>query len=211
MHENYSETQCEVAGSGGRHGQPAADGSAQRPDAGPSVVTCGAQHCAGVADSAQPAAGQGQRSNNGQADVDGVRSLGGGHRRYEGEPCEEEQLASLGRCSNQGRQSLHPQEQAPLVIAAPRGPVSTENVLRLLEHQHYRCALTGRRLTPQTAALDHIMPIRRGGEHAIENTQVLHKDVNRAKGSLASEEFLAMCREVVRWSESATERDDHEG
>jgi len=82
---------------------------------------------------------------------------------------------------------------------APRGPVSTKNVLRLLEYQGHRCALTGRRLTPQTAALDHIVPMRRGGEHAIENTQVLHKDVNRAKGSLTSEEFLAMCREVVRW------------
>jgi len=89
--------------------------------------------------------------------------------------------------------------------------VSTDNVLRLLEHQQHRCALTGRRLTPQTAALDHIVPIRCGGEHVIENTQVLHKDVNRAKGSLTSEEFLAMCREVVRWSDSATERADHEG
>ena len=75
----------------------------------------------------------------------------------------------------------------------------------LLEHQHYRCALTGRWLTPQTAALDHIMPMRRGGEHVIENTQVLHKDVNRAKGSLTSEEFLAMCREVVCWCDSAPE------
>jgi 5-methylcytosine-specific restriction endonuclease McrA len=72
----------------------------------------------------------------------------------------------------------------------------------LLGDQHYRCALTGRWLTPQTAALDHIMPIRRGGEHVIENTQVLHKDVNRAKGSLTSEEFLAMCREVVQWAVS---------
>ena len=84
-------------------------------------------------------------------------------------------------------------------------------MLRLLERQRYRCALTGRRLTPQTAALDHIVPIRRGGEHAIENTQVLHKDVNRAKGALTSEEFLAVCREVIRWSDSVTERNGHEG
>jgi len=92
-------------------------------------------------------------------------------------------------------------------IAAPHGPVSTENVLRLLDHQGHRCALTGRRLTSHTAALDHIVPIRRGGEHAIENTQVLHKDVNRAKGALTSEEFLAMCREVVRWCDSTPETD----
>jgi len=213
MHENASKMQCEcVAGSGLRDGQPPAGGLAQRPDVGPSVVTRGAQHGGGVADSAQPAAGQGQRSNNGQADVDGVRSLGEGHRRCEGEPREEERLALVGRLSRDRRQSLHPQAGPQLVEAAtPGGPVSTDNVLRLLEHQGYRCALTGRRLTPQTAALDHIVPIRRGGEHAIENTQVLHKDVNRAKGALTSEEFLAVCREVIRWSDSVTERNGHEG
>jgi len=79
--------------------------------------------------------------------------------------------------------------------------VSVESVLRLLDAQQHRCALTGRRLTPQTAALDHIVPVRFGGEHAIDNAQVLHKDVNRAKGSLTNEEFIGMCREVVRRSD----------
>jgi len=59
--------------------------------------------------------------------------------------------------------------------------------------------MTGRDLTPQTAALDHIVPIRCGGKHVIENAQVLHKDVNRAKGSLTKEQFVALCREVVTW------------
>ena len=59
--------------------------------------------------------------------------------------------------------------------------------------------LTGRDLTPQTAALDNIVPIRCGGKHVIENVQVLHKNVNRAKGSLTNEEFVALCREVVTW------------
>jgi len=91
---------------------------------------------------------------------------------------------------------------------APQGPVSVENVLRLLEHQQYRCALTGRSLTPQTAALDHIVPVRFGGEHVIKNTQVLHKDVNRAKGSLTSDEFTGLCRDVVLWSNRPTTRKD---
>ena len=91
---------------------------------------------------------------------------------------------------------------------APKGPVSVENVLRLLEHQQHRCALTGRRLTPETAALDHIVPVRFGGEHLIENTQVLHKDVNRAKGSLTNDEFSGLCREVVRWSDRPATRED---
>jgi 5-methylcytosine-specific restriction endonuclease McrA len=79
----------------------------------------------------------------------------------------------------------------------PQGPVSTNNVLRLLEYQHYRCALTGRELTPETSALDHIIPIRCGGVHVIENTQVLHSDVNRAKGALTNDEFIRLCREVA--------------
>jgi len=91
---------------------------------------------------------------------------------------------------------------------APNGKVSISNVLRLLEHQDYRCALTGRRLTPQTAALDHVVPIRRGGEHVIENAQVLHKDVNRAKGSLTMGEFLQLCYEVARWCEQPSEEQE---
>lgn len=86
------------------------------------------------------------------------------------------------------------------------GDVSVESVLRLLESQQYRCALTGRSLTPQTAAMDHIVPVRFGGEHAIDNAQVLHKEVNRAKGSLTNEEFIGMCREVVRRSDRQNTR-----
>ena len=79
-------------------------------------------------------------------------------------------------------------------------PVTMARVLDLLESQQFRCALSGRELNPQNAALDHVVPIRCGGQHVIENTQVLHKHVNRAKGSLARAEFIDMCHEVVRWS-----------
>jgi hypothetical protein len=72
--------------------------------------------------------------------------------------------------------------------------------MELLEAQNFRCAMTGRALTPRTAALDLIVPIRCGGEHVIENTQILDKAVNRAKGSLTSAEFITLCREVVTWT-----------
>jgi 5-methylcytosine-specific restriction endonuclease McrA len=75
------------------------------------------------------------------------------------------------------------------------------NVLRLLECHQYRCAMTGRPLMPNTASLDHIVPVRRGGEHVIENAQVLHKDVNRAKTTMTNEEFIQLCREVVAHAE----------
>ncbi len=72
-----------------------------------------------------------------------------------------------------------------------------KSVMGLLEWQDYRCALTGRRLSPEEASLDHIVPVRDGGEHVIENTQILHRDINRAKSILSNGEFIAMCRDVV--------------
>ncbi len=75
--------------------------------------------------------------------------------------------------------------------------MTTANVLRLIEWQHHRCALTGRALTPETASLDHIVPVRNGGEHRIENTQVLHRNVNRAKTTMTTDEFVQLCQEVV--------------
>jgi len=82
------------------------------------------------------------------------------------------------------------------------GSVSLNSVLALLKQQKYQCALTGRVLNPGVAALDHMIPICRNGEHRIENAQVLHKDVNRAKATLTNEEFVQLCREVVQWAAS---------
>lgn len=97
----------------------------------------------------------------------------------------------------QPRASRSPAVHTQAPADRPRGRVTTTNVLQLLEHQGYRCALTGRRLEPTTASLDHIVPVRSGGEHAIENTQVLHKDVNRAKSTMTNEQFIQLCCEVV--------------
>jgi 5-methylcytosine-specific restriction endonuclease McrA len=83
------------------------------------------------------------------------------------------------------------------------GTVDVRNVLRLIQNQDYRCALTGRRLAPEDAALDHIVPVSRGGEHVMENVQVLQKQVNRVKHTLTNEEFIALCREVVAHADGA--------
>jgi len=81
--------------------------------------------------------------------------------------------------------------------SGPGSSISMQDILSLIEHQGYRCALSDRELTPETAALDHVMPVSRGGEHQIENAQVLHKEVNRAKGTLTNEEFVQLCCEVA--------------
>ncbi len=113
-------------------------------------------------------------------------------------PARPDHLAVLGEPHSSRTSSLHSETDA----TRPRGRVNTSNILRLLEHQRYCCALTGRQLTPETASLDHIVPVRCGGEHVIENTQVLHKNVNRAKTTMTREEFIQLCREVVAYVDS---------
>lgn len=70
-------------------------------------------------------------------------------------------------------------------------------LLQILEKQEYKCALTGRPLTPDDAALDHIIPVSRGGPvKELSNLQVVHKIVNAAKNTMSNEEFISLCREV---------------
>jgi CRISPR/Cas system Type II protein with McrA/HNH and RuvC-like nuclease domain len=70
-------------------------------------------------------------------------------------------------------------------------------VLKLIEQQNYRCALSGRPLTPETASLDHIVPLSRGGKHDISNLWIVDHQVNNAKGTFTVEEFIALCHDVV--------------
>ncbi|MGB7323971.1 MAG: HNH endonuclease signature motif containing protein [Rubripirellula sp.] len=91
--------------------------------------------------------------------------------------------------------------EAKTSVLKPTGKINVKNVMQLLEYQGYQCALTGRVLTPEIASLDHIVPVRDGGEHVIENTQVLHRDINRAKSILSNADFVQMCREVTAFAE----------
>lgn len=175
--------------------QPPLRRLAECPHASRPVATSGAQHGPGLADSTQPSSHEGEFARCEPANLAGLRTSGGGDGCHEGQSRSEKRLASVGYSTRQRRHPVHPQGQEDVV--KPHGPVSTENVLQLLGHQEYRCALTNRNLTPETAALDHIIPVRCDGEHVIENTQVLHKDVNRAKSTLTNEEFIQLCREVV--------------
>lgn len=75
--------------------------------------------------------------------------------------------------------------------------ITAKQVLHLVEAQHYRCAISGRKLTPQTASLDHIVPLCHGGEHAVDNVWVVDHQVNTAKGTLRTDEFVDLCRDVV--------------
>ena len=78
-----------------------------------------------------------------------------------------------------------------------RKAVTAKQLLELVERQQYRCALSGRVLAPETASLDHIVPLNRGGQHDIDNLWILEHTVNRAKGTQLVSEFVAMCEDIV--------------
>ena len=76
--------------------------------------------------------------------------------------------------------------------------VESADLKKLLEMQGYRCALSGVRLEPRNAELDHKIPLARGGTNDLSNLQWLDRNVNRAKGAMDNEEFIAMCKQVAR-------------
>jgi hypothetical protein len=70
-------------------------------------------------------------------------------------------------------------------------------LLKLIEKQGYRCALSGRQLTPENSTLDHIVSCAEGGSHSQGNVWWVHSDVNAAKGTMATDTFIQMCRDVA--------------
>jgi 5-methylcytosine-specific restriction endonuclease McrA len=80
--------------------------------------------------------------------------------------------------------------------------ISKTEIMELIEAQGYKCALTGRALTPETASLDHKTPLARGGKNEVANLQVIDKFVNLAKSTMTQDEFIQLCRDVVNHTDS---------
>jgi len=77
--------------------------------------------------------------------------------------------------------------------------LGTKDLREMLERQGHKCALTGRPLTPENCAMDHIVPLSRGGTHTKDNAQLVAAEVNKAKGTMLEQEFIQLCREVVAY------------
>jgi 5-methylcytosine-specific restriction endonuclease McrA len=84
------------------------------------------------------------------------------------------------------------------IVADGSEKVNAATLKTILEMQGYKCALSGKRLTPEIAVLDHKIPLSRGGTNDASNLQWLDKEVNKAKGSMDCDEFVAMCKAVTR-------------
>jgi 5-methylcytosine-specific restriction endonuclease McrA len=82
---------------------------------------------------------------------------------------------------------------------ASTGKVTIKSLLKLLETQGGLCALTGRVLTPENVAVDHIEPYSAGvGQHCLENIQLIVREANSAKGTMSNVAFIEMCHDVSR-------------
>jgi hypothetical protein len=94
--------------------------------------------------------------------------------------------------------------------------VTLEEIWKLATDQQFKCALTGASLffskaihksNPDwkqiTASLD-----RKNSEkgYTIENLQWVHKDINRFKNNYDQEKFIQMCKQVVDYYESGTNK-----
>lgn len=77
---------------------------------------------------------------------------------------------------------------------------TAKDLVRLIKSQEYRCALTGEKLTPKTSELDHKIPRSKDGSDAIENLQWLDRTINRMKGQMTNEQFIAACKRVAAWN-----------
>ena len=83
-------------------------------------------------------------------------------------------------------------------LAGSEDRVSAAMLKSVLEIQEYKCALSGKRLTPKTAVLDRKIPLSKGGTNHISNLQWLDSMVNKAKGSMDCDEFVDMCKSVAK-------------
>ena len=92
-------------------------------------------------------------------------------------------------------------KQLKFVSTKLHSEVDAVALKHLIEMQGYKCALTGVKLTPKTAELDHKTPLSEGGTNDLDNLQWVERSVNRAKGTLTNEEFIEVCKRVSSYQE----------
>lgn len=75
-------------------------------------------------------------------------------------------------------------------------------LMEKIRQQGFKCALTGRKLDPQTASVDHIVPLSGEGENVMSNIHIVHSDVNQAKGTMSLGDFILMCKQVTEYTQN---------
>ena len=84
------------------------------------------------------------------------------------------------------------------------GRVSPRRMMEKIKAQGYRCFFSGETVNRQDASIDHVVPLSKGGKHEVDNLELVHAAVNRMKGTLTAEEFVAWCVKVAVHSGGCT-------
>jgi len=75
---------------------------------------------------------------------------------------------------------------------------AAKDFYNLLEKQQYRCALSGRELTPETTDAEHIIPLdSAGGSHSLDNIYLIVRDAARLKRHLTEAELIRLCYDIL--------------
>lgn len=80
-------------------------------------------------------------------------------------------------------------------------------LVQRLESDGFLCAYTGWAIVPgETASLDHVVPRSIAPERNCDPANLVwcHADINRMKGDMTGEQFLAVCRLLVQRAEAKT-------
>ena len=77
------------------------------------------------------------------------------------------------------------------------GGVSPRRMMEKIKAQGFRCFFSGDKVDRQDASIDHVVPLAKGGKHEVANLELVHAAVNRMKGTLTAEEFIAWCVKVA--------------
>lgn len=82
--------------------------------------------------------------------------------------------------------------------------VTVKGLRELLVKQKFQpdgtieCAITGRRVHRQDVALDHIVPLGKGGKHVMSNVRFVWKHANRIKHDMTDDELLQVAQDIVK-------------
>jgi 5-methylcytosine-specific restriction endonuclease McrA len=73
-----------------------------------------------------------------------------------------------------------------------------EELQAKFEAQDSRCFYTEEKLTPgANAALDHQIPITRGGTSTLDNLRWTTVQINRVKNDLSHDDFVRLCTKIA--------------
>ncbi|MDC3141423.1 HNH endonuclease [Alphaproteobacteria bacterium] len=70
----------------------------------------------------------------------------------------------------------------------------------MIAEQSFKCAITGRNLTPENTTGDHIVPLSRKDLNPSTNASnvwIVDRNVNKLKSNLTYDELLTLAKEIV--------------